>query len=89
LLLSREFAGCKGQGVRIVMHRIGPGMIQQSQQTCSECSGTGETIKKEDACQDCKGRKTKPVAEVLELVVPRGKQPGSKIPFYNVSCSTA
>lgn len=31
----------------------------------------------------CKGRKTKPQSEILELVIPRGKQPGSRIPFYN------
>lgn len=79
----QKCTGCKGQGIRIVMHRIGPGMVQQSQQACPECSGTGETIRKEDACKDCKGRKTKPESEVLELVIPRGKQPGSKIPFYN------
>lgn len=42
----------KGQGIRVVMMRVGPGMVSQSQQTCPECSGTGETIKKEDACTD-------------------------------------
>jgi len=31
----------------------------------------------------CHGRKTKPQSEILELVIPRGKQPGSRIPFYN------
>jgi len=120
------------------MMRVGPGMVSQWQQTCPECSGAGETIKKEDACTDvrnqshtsrmnarphdsdvrhrsiaaeltqrithadlrfslfavchscvcfillqCKGRKTKPQSEILELVIPRGKQPGSRIPFYN------
>ena len=30
-----------------------------------------------------KGKKTKPESEVLELVIPRGKQPGARIPFYN------
>jgi len=79
----QKCTGCKGQGVRIVMHRIGPGMVQQSQQACPECNATGEVIKREDACVDCKGKKTKPTVEMLELVVPRGKQPGAKIPFYN------
>lgn len=79
----QKCTGCKGQGIRVVMMRVGPGMVSQSQQTCPECSGTGETIKKEDACTDCKGRKTKPQSEILELQIPRGKQPGSRIPFYN------
>jgi len=75
--------GCNGQGIRIVMQRIGPGMVSQSQTTCSQCSGSGEMINPMDACQECKGRKTKAQSEVLELVVPPGKQPGSKIHFYN------
>lgn len=79
----QKCGGCKGQGIRVVMHRIGPGMVQQSQMTCSDCAGTGEMINPKDACVDCRGRKTKPESEILEVVVPRGAQPGTSIPFYN------
>jgi DnaJ family protein A protein 2 len=58
-------------------------MVQQSQQTCPECSGTGEQIKESDKCRDCRGKKTQPQSEILEVNVTRGKQPGSRIPFYN------
>lgn len=77
--------GCKGQGVRIVMQRIGPGMISQSQQTCPECKGEGEVIKKEDRCKDCDGKKTKPESKILEVNITPGMQINHKIPFYNMA----
>jgi hypothetical protein len=36
-----------------------------------------------DKCKECRGRKTKLESEILEVNIPRGKQPGSRIPFYN------
>jgi DnaJ family protein A protein 2 len=48
--------GCQGRGVKIVMRQLGP-MIQQMQQTCSDCNGEGELLKEKDKCTVCKGRK--------------------------------
>lgn len=38
---SGKCLGCQGNGMKISMRRIGPGMIQQVQQACNECQGTG------------------------------------------------
>ncbi len=34
-------SGCKGKGTKIVHQMIGPGMVQQSEQKCNQCSGEG------------------------------------------------
>jgi hypothetical protein len=34
--------GCKGQGVKIVIRQLGPGMIQQMQAQCGDCKGEGQ-----------------------------------------------
>ncbi len=76
--------GCNGQGIRVVMQRIGPGMIQQSQQTCTDCSGTGEMIKEADRCKTCKGKKVTPQSKILEVNVAPGMPVGHKVTFYGV-----
>jgi DnaJ-class molecular chaperone len=34
-------ANCKGKGVKIRITQMGPGMLQQSEQTCDKCAGEG------------------------------------------------
>ena len=38
------------------MRQLGP-MIQQMQQTCSDCGGEGEMINPKDRCKGCNGKK--------------------------------
>jgi len=42
---------CKGQGVRIIIRQIGPGMIQQTRQSCNDCKGSGIL---NSGCDECK-----------------------------------
>lgn len=37
--------------------QLGPGMYSQSQGKCGDCNGLGETMKEEDRCKSCKGKK--------------------------------
>lgn len=74
--------GCRGQGVRMVIQRLGPGMIQQMQTQCNECQGKGEVIDDKYRCGECKGKKVIPSSKILEVVVTPGMQPGHKITFY-------
>lgn len=67
--------------MRVTIRQIGPGMIQQMQQPCNECRGTGETINEKDRCPQCKGEKVVPEKKVLEVVVEKGMQNGQKITF--------
>lgn len=73
---------CRGQGVRMIIQRLGPGMIQQMQTTCNECSGRGEVIDERYRCTECKGKKVVPSSKILEVVVTPGMQPGHRITFY-------
>lgn len=75
-------SACRGQGVRMIIQRLGPGMIQQMQTTCNECQGKGEVIEERFRCTECKGKKVVPSSKILEVVVTPGMQPGHKITFY-------
>jgi DnaJ family protein A protein 2 len=73
---------CHGQGVRMVIRQLGPGMITQSQTVCNECEGQGEVIKKENRCKTCKGAKVVEESKVLEVVIEKGMKNGQKISFH-------
>lgn len=78
---SMTCPGCQGTGVKVTIRQLGPSMIQQMQQHCNECKGTGETINDKDRCTQCKGEKVVPEKKVLEVVVEKGMQNGQKITF--------
>lgn len=49
-------------------HRqIGPGMMQQMQSVCSDCSGSGDFIREKDRCKKCKGKRTLEVEHKVEV----------------------
>jgi len=77
----QKCTSCRGQGVQIKMHRIGPGMVQQVQQICPDCGGKGERINAKDRCKHCNGRKTQKTNKILEVHVDKGMQEGQKITF--------
>lgn len=68
---------CKGRGFQIAMRQIGPGMVQQMQVPCSDCSGSGEVIK--DKCKKCKGKKVTAEKKVLDVFIEKGMMDGQKI----------
>ncbi|KAJ3292061.1 Type I HSP40 co-chaperone [Borealophlyctis nickersoniae] len=72
--------GCGGRGVKIIMRQIGP-MIQQMQQTCSDCNGEGEVIREKDRCKQCHGKKVNQERKILEVHIDKGMQDGQKITF--------
>ncbi|KAI3914822.1 hypothetical protein MKW92_020855 [Papaver armeniacum] len=77
----KKCSGCKGCGMKVSLRQIGPGMVQQMQHPCNECKGTGETIRDQDRCPQCKGNKVVPEKKVLEVHVEKGMQNGQKIKF--------
>lgn len=76
----KECAGCKGQGVKFVMRQMGP-MIQQLQQTCPDCDGTGELIDPKNKCKVCNGKKITSERKVLEVRIDKGMEDGQQITF--------
>lgn len=73
---------CKGQGVRIMMKKLGPGMIQQMQVVCDSCKGKGERVKAGMECKKCAGEKTVKESKILEVDVRPGMLPGETITFF-------
>ena len=63
---AKKCTTCDGQGAVIQVVRMGP-MIQQIQQPCSKCSGTGYMVK------------TKRERKVLEVPVEKGMKNGHKV----------
>lgn len=72
---------CRGQGVRMVIRQVGPGMIQQMQTTCSACRGSGSIIAEKDKCTTCHGEKTTKQKKTLEIFINRGAKHGEKQVF--------
>lgn len=60
-------------------------MIQQIQQPCDECSGTGEVINQKDRCKTCNGRKTISEKKMLEVHIDKGMKGGQTITFRGES----
>ncbi|KAI3853865.1 hypothetical protein MKX03_001193 [Papaver bracteatum] len=78
---TKKCSGCKGSGEKISTVHMGP-FMQQVQQPCNECEGTGETICQKDRCPQCKGDKVVNEKKVLEVHVEKGMQNGQKITLH-------
>jgi len=72
---------CRGTGTKITLRQIGPGMVQQLQQTCPDCKGEGEIIKEKDRCVRCKGQKIVSEKKALEVHIDKGMKDGQRITF--------
>jgi DnaJ family protein A protein 2 len=82
---TAKCATCDGRGVRFIVKQLGPGMIQQMQAVCSDCSGKGTTIKEEDKCENCKGKQVVKDKKILEVHIEKGMRDGQKIVFSGES----
>jgi len=56
-------------------------MMQQIQQPCNECEGTGEMMNPKDRCKTCNGKKTNSERKVLEVHIDKGMKSGQQIKF--------
>jgi DnaJ-class molecular chaperone len=74
-------ATCKGQGIRMIVRQVGPGMIQQMQARCSDCTD-GNRVDLSKACGECKGKRTVAESKQLEVVVARGAKQGDTVKFF-------
>jgi len=76
----KKCGGCQGRGVKVMLRQIGP-MLQQIQQPCGECEGTGEIINMKDRCKTCMGKKVVSDRKTLEVHVDKGMKGGQTITF--------
>ncbi|XP_054165410.1 dnaJ homolog subfamily A member 2-like [Oppia nitens] len=74
-------AGCKGQGMKVHLRQLGPGMLQQIQRPCDDCGAQGEVINEKDRCRTCSGKRVTNETKILEVNVDKGMQNEQKITF--------
>ena len=64
---------CKGTGMSVRLHQLGPGMMQQIQTVCADCSGSGERINPKFRCKECNGKKVIRDKKILEVHIDKGR----------------
>lgn len=74
---------CRGQGARVVMKQVGPGMVQQMHVPCDACGGQGMKVNEKDKCKTCSMTKVKTVDAPLKVVVEKGMEHEQQLPFMN------
>ncbi|TWW76389.1 dnaJ homolog subfamily A member 2b [Takifugu rubripes] len=77
----QKCVACRGRGMRIMVRQLAPGMVQQMQSVCTDCSGEGEVINEKDRCRKCEGHKVCKETKLLEVHVDKGMKHGQKITF--------
>lgn len=78
-LKTEQCGGCRGQGSKMMMRQIGPGMIQQSVVQCSDCNGEGQKVLR--VCHECSGKKYKTQEKVLVVKIEPGMADNEKLRF--------
>lgn len=67
-----------------MLRQIGP-MVQQIQQPCNECEGSGQMMNPKDRCKTCNGKKINSERKVLEVHIDKGMKSGQQIRFAGES----
>merc|ERR1719474_2236785 len=65
-------SSCHGNGFKISIQPLGPGMVQQVQRVCPDCSGEGEVVDPQKRCKKCHGKKVCDETKILEVHVDKG-----------------
>jgi len=61
---------CGGRGIKVTMHQLGPGFVQQVQSQCDVCAGTGKIVKSK--CPHCQGKKIVRGEKTIDVYIERG-----------------
>jgi DnaJ family protein A protein 2 len=75
----KDCRACRGQGFRVMMMPIGPGMMTQVQAQCDDCGGLGQITNDADRCKPCKGKKIVSAQKVVQVEVPAGSEDRQQI----------
>jgi len=76
---------CEGNGIKVMLRQLGPGMFQQVRTQCPECNGKGEVVAEGKRCADCHGKKTVKETKILNVEIDKGVKEGKKISFSGES----
>lgn len=70
---------CHGSGVQVMMRPLGPGMMQQIQQPCSNCNQTGYSVPPRDMCNSCHSKGLLPEKKIFEVHIEKGHKHNAKV----------
>uniref|UniRef100_A0A7S1SKP9 Uncharacterized protein n=1 Tax=Tetraselmis chuii TaxID=63592 RepID=A0A7S1SKP9_9CHLO len=70
---------CHGGGTETLLRPLGPGMMQQIQQQCRKCRGSGRNVAPGDECNDCRSKGLKSEKHVFEVNIEKGMKNGQRI----------
>jgi len=70
---------CDGNGIKVMLRQLGPGMFQQVRTQCPECDGKGEVVAEGKRCTDCNGKKTIKETKILNVEIDKGVKEGKKL----------
>jgi DnaJ-related protein SCJ1 len=79
----RECPKCKGQGVTMRQQQLAPGFVQQFQEQCGKCAGTGRI--KTSTCHVCSSKKTMNALDDIYVFVERGTPDGHEESFKDAA----
>lgn len=85
MITNTKCSLCSGQGGRIELRQIAPGMFNQQHILCVKCNGTGEYIPDSDCCQTCQAKKVIKQDNILEINIEKGIKSGNNITFKEQS----
>jgi DnaJ-class molecular chaperone len=74
---------CNGQGQKIQIKMLAPGIITQSQQTCNICKGEGKRIRQNCECPECKGNKVVKQRKPFNVKLNNTMRNGHQITYKN------
>eukprot|EP00879_Flechtneria_rotunda_P007452 GHRR01007817.1.p1 GENE.GHRR01007817.1~~GHRR01007817.1.p1 ORF type:complete len:397 (+),score=129.28 GHRR01007817.1:380-1570(+) len=70
---------CQGSGVQVHIRPLGPGMVQQIQSRCGDCSGSGYSSVPSDRCPQCNGSCLVSEKKTFEVPIEPGMRNNQKI----------
>lgn len=76
-------SACRGAGAQVIHRQLMPGIVQQMQIQCPQCSGEGKIVKKK--CRKCQGKRMVSENETLEVDLQPGDADGRVFVFEGKS----
>lgn len=70
---------CRGTGVRVNRHQIGPGMFAENRSPCADCNGEGTRIMR--TCRECHGKRFIEKEKQLDIRITPGMREGEQLVF--------